>query len=228
MRAAAIVGFRKSGKTTLVLDLVRAIKARGLTVSVAKHSHAGFDRGSDTDTGDALALADCVLGWSEAESFVAWPNEQDPADLLALAKTDVLLVEGAKTLCTLPRIILAADEAEAAELDPGLGLAVLAPGEAYDADALADAVLARGFLLPGLDCAACGHADCRAMAAAIVAGDAQPEDCAAARGEVAVTLDGRPLALNPFVGRMLRAALTGMLGELKGFGPGRIRIDMEQ
>lgn len=230
MRAIAVVGYKKSGKTTLALELAQALRKMGLTVTLAKHSHHGFDEKAATDTARFRENADMVLGFSPGGSFVSWPGERPLADLVPLVGTDILVLEGGKTLGVMPRIIIAPDEATANDLDPELALA--AYGDVAlegilgtrDISGLARIAANAGFLLPGLDCGGCGRENCRALAADIVAGDASESDCVAQNGELKININGQPLALNPFIERMLRGGILGMLRELKGFGPGPVDI----
>ncbi len=230
MRAIAVVGYKKSGKTTLAMELAQALKAQGLTVTLAKHSHHGFDEKPDTDTARFREAADMVLGFSPGGSFVSWPIERPLADLMPLVSTDILVLEGGKTLGVMPRIIIAPDEATANDLDPDLALAAYGDAALEGVMATRDiAGLARiaangGFLLPGLDCGGCGRENCRALAVEIVAGEASEADCVAMNGELKINVGGQPLALNPFIERMLRGGILGMLRELKGFGPGPVDI----
>jgi molybdopterin-guanine dinucleotide biosynthesis protein B len=233
MRAIAVVGFKKSGKTTLALELARELKKLGRSVTLAKHSHHGFDERTDADTARFRERADMVLGFSPGGSFVSWPDERPLTDLLPLVTTDFLVLEGGKSLGIMPRILIAPDEATARELDPELALAVYGDAAVEGLMATRDvAGLARiasneGFLLPGLDCGACGRENCRGLAADIVAGDATVEDCKALAGEIRITVGGRPLPLNPFVERFLKSGIRGMLAELKGFGPGPVDIHLD-
>jgi molybdopterin-guanine dinucleotide biosynthesis protein B len=232
MRAIAVVGYKKSGKTTLAMELTEALKKLGLTVALAKHSHHGFDEKAETDTARFRSRADMVLGFSPGGSFVSWPGERPLADLTPLVNTDILVLEGGKTLGVMPRIIIAPDEATAVDLDPDLALAVYgdnALGELMatrDIDGLARIAANAGFLLPGLDCGGCGRENCRALAAEIVAGDATEAACVAMNGDLKISINGQPLALNPFIERMLRGGILGMLRELKGFGPGAVDISL--
>ena len=233
MRAVAVIGYKKSGKTGLSLTLLGELKKMGLSVAAAKHSHHGFDEKQGTDTSRFRALGCPVLAWSPGGSQVFWPGERRPADMLSLVTADVLVCEGGKTLGLMPRVILADDEATARDLDPELALAVY--GKAHlpgvptvnDPEALARLVAERGFLLPGLDCGACGREDCRGLAVDILAGRATPADCASRGGAFTVTINGQPLALNPFVAGILGAGLRAMLAELKGFTPGHVEISLE-
>ncbi|MBU1231096.1 MAG: molybdopterin-guanine dinucleotide biosynthesis protein MobB [Proteobacteria bacterium] len=230
MRAIAVIGYKKSGKTTLALELAQALRKMGLTVTLAKHSHHGFDEKAETDTARFRENADMVLGFSPGGSFVSWPGERPLADLVPLVGTDILVLEGGKTLGVMPRIIIAPDETTANDLDPELALAaygdVVLEGilATRDINGLARIAANAGFLLPGLDCGGCGRENCRALAADIVAGDASEADCVAQNGELKISINGQPLALNPFIERMLRGGILGMLRELKGFGPGPVDI----
>jgi molybdopterin-guanine dinucleotide biosynthesis protein B len=233
MRAIAVVGFKKSGKTTLALELAEALKKQGLSVTLVKHSHHGFDEKADTDTARFRAQADMVVGFSPGGSFVSWPGERSLAELIPLITTDFIVMEGGKTLGLMPRIIIAGDEATARELDPELALAAYGDHALDDLMATRDvAGLARiaakaGFLLPGLDCGACGRENCRGLAADIVAEKATVADCKAMNNSIRISVGGQPLPLNPFVERILRSGILGMLSELKGYTPGKVDIRIE-
>ncbi|GAB6127120.1 molybdopterin-guanine dinucleotide biosynthesis protein MobB [Humidesulfovibrio idahonensis] len=233
MRAIAVVGYKKSGKTTLALELAEALKKLGLTVTLVKHSHHGFDEKAETDTARFRASADMVMGFSPGGSFVSWPGERPLADLIPLVNTDFLVLEGGKTQGVMPRIIIADDEQTARDLDPELALAAFGDHAldglmaTRDVAGLARIAKGSGFLLPGLDCGACGRKDCRSLAVDIVAGEATVEDCKALGGSLRITVGGKPLPLNPFVERILKSGIQGMLSELKGFGPGQVDIHID-
>jgi len=233
MKAIQIVGYKKSGKTSLALELAAALKARGLAVSAAKFTHNPSLDKADTDTARLAAHCRAVAAFTPAESAVFWSGPRFLHDVLPLLDADVLVVEGGKELAFLPRVLVLRDPAEAAALQPGLALAAFgevgAPGLPHlrDVEELAELALARGFLLPGLNCGACGEASCAELAARIVAGDAAPADCQAVREAMRVTVNGVPLAMNPFVERILAAGITAMLGQLKGFAPGRVEIGLD-
>ncbi len=227
VKAISIIGFKNSGKTTLTARLADAIEARGLTVAIAKHTHHGLDK-PDTDTFRLMKPKRTIIGVGEDECAVFWSTQRHLADLLPLVRADVLLVEGGKSLGWLPRILCLREADEVKALDRGLALAtwgkVGAPPlphfGADEMDGLASLVLERAFLLPGLDCGACGQEDCAGLGRMVVAGDATPQDCCSVEGDLAITVNGHAVGLNPFVERIVAGALRGMLAELKGFTPG--------
>jgi molybdopterin-guanine dinucleotide biosynthesis protein B len=232
MIAVNIVGYKKSGKTTLAVALARALGARGLTVAGAKFSHHPLDK-TGTDTARLAEVCQAVAGLGPEETALLWPRRRYLTDLLPLLAADVLVIEGGKSLGWLPRILVLRAPEEAAELSPELALAsfgdVAAPGLPHftEVAALAELVAARGFALPGLDCATCGRPDCRELTREIVTGAADPTACQARGGGLSVTVNGAPMGLNPFVSRVMAGSIRGMLAELKGYAPGEIVITLE-
>ncbi|KUG29320.1 putative molybdopterin-guanine dinucleotide biosynthesis protein b [hydrocarbon metagenome] len=233
MKAIQIVGYKKSGKTSLALELAATLAARGLAVSAAKFTHNPSLDKADTDTARLAAHCRAVAAFTPAECAVFWSGPRFLHDVLPLLDADILVVEGGKELAFLPRVLVLRDPAEAAGLQPGLALAAFGevgvPGLPHlrDVAAVADLATTRGFLLPGLDCGACGEASCGDLAARIVAGEATPADCQAVRDAMRVTVGGVPLAMNPFVERILSAGIKAMLSQLKGYAPGRVEIGLD-
>lgn len=239
MKAISIVGYKDSGKTTLGVALVSALKARGLHVAAAKFSESGFAEPENTDTHKYKAVADTVLGLSEQESFVSWPGERGLLRMLPLLEADVLVVEGGKSLGFLPRIIVGREDAvlddfESEALDPALALATFGGARLpdkpllTDVNVLADLVLDKGFLLPGLSCGGCGRKGCRALARDIVAGTATIHECVTTGDPgLSVSVNGSDLAVNHFVARILASGIKAMLGELKGYVPGKVKIEFQ-
>ena len=236
MRAVNIVGFKNSGKTSLAVALIRELTVQGIQAAAMKFTHQdGLDK-AGTDTAKLLDVASAVGAMGEKESAMFWKGGRHFDTLLPLLGAEFVVVEGGKPLTVLPRIVIAGnpEEARALGAEPG-GLALAVYGQARvegvpmvnDMAALAKLAAQRAFLLPGLDCGACGRPDCRALAGEIVAGSAAASDCAALGGVLTIEVNGVPLALNPFVSRILASGIKGMLGELKGYAPGEAVIRLQ-
>lgn len=232
MQAAALIGYKDSGKTTLALELCKRFKELGLKIAVAKFSHHRLAL-EGTDTEVLSEYADSVLGLSEARTQLIWNHKKYLPDLTGLLQADVLLVEGGKSLAYLPKIILADTKQTIQELDSGLTLGVWSeqdvPGYTVvrEIDDLARMILEKGFMLPGLDCGACGRNDCAELAREIVRGEASARECRALDSSLQVTVNGTQLPLNPFVNGILANGIKGMLSSLKGYQPGQINISLE-
>ncbi|MEF2145537.1 MAG: molybdopterin-guanine dinucleotide biosynthesis protein MobB [Desulfovibrionaceae bacterium] len=234
MKALSLIGYKKSGKTTLGIALCKELTARGLKVAIAKCSESGFDEAEGADTARYKTVANGVIGFSEKECFVSWPEQRTMQQMLPLVDADVLLVEGGKTMGFLPRVILAGEGDDLDGLGVELALATYGTAKLAGKPTLssvsevADLLLEKGFLLPGLSCGACGRKGCRRLAMEIVAGEATLEECPTLNAGMLITINGAEVAVNPFVERILTSGLRGMLGELKGYVPGgKIRIELE-
>ena len=103
MKVFGIAGYSGSGKTTLLEELIPQFTARGLTVSVIKHAHHGFDidrPGKDSyrhrEAGASEVLLSCNDRWALMH------ERRDGSDvtldelLARLAPCDLVLVEGFK------------------------------------------------------------------------------------------------------------------------------------
>lgn len=107
MKIISVVGYKKSGKTTLVERLVKALKKRG-SVGTIKHLHEHTINKPDTDTWKhARAGADVVVAVTQNElvKFSRDNNLARAIDELANAGVELAVVEGFKE-SGLPKIAL--------------------------------------------------------------------------------------------------------------------------
>ena len=103
-RLFGIVGWKNSGKTTLVSALVREFTARGLTVSTIKHAHHNFvvdTEGTDSYSHRAAGAHEVALvsdkRWAlmhENHSKAEMPSLDNMVS--KMAPCDLILVEGYK------------------------------------------------------------------------------------------------------------------------------------
>lgn len=238
MQAIGIVGYSNSGKTTLISRLSECLEARGLRVAIAKHTHHPLDK-PDTDTALLMRPGRTIVGLSntkdDGEAMIHWGQPRFLRDLVPLLNADILLVEGGKTLGWLPRILCLRPTPE---LQTGLAtglkelkpeLAIASYGEiqfsglksftAEKLDTLVDLLLERAFLLPGLDCGACGEENCAGLARRIVNNEVTPAACVASTSSIDIQVNGQTVGLNPFTAQIVTGSICGMLDALKGVPP---------
>ncbi|WP_118135299.1 molybdopterin-guanine dinucleotide biosynthesis protein B [Oceanicella sp. SM1341] len=103
MRVFGIVGWKNSGKTTLMERLVAEITARGFTVSTVKHAHHEFDvdrPGKDSHrhrmAGAQEVLLSSARRWALMHEMRGAPETPLPELLKKLSPVDLILVEGYK------------------------------------------------------------------------------------------------------------------------------------
>ena len=89
---------------------------------------------------------------------------------------------------------------------------------------IADLAEKRAFKLPDLNCGGCGYEDCYGLARQIVAGAKSAEDCVSLHPEAELLVDGKPMALNPFISELFANTIKAMVSTLRGFQEGSIEI----
>ena len=240
LKVVGIIGYSNSGKTTLMRALAHELKHRGHEVSAIKHTSHDFDlRGKDSAR--LREVVDQVGLISPRESGVFWGQSLNLEELISYLGSEIVLVEGFKATRTYPKIVCLSDEPDDPELgranDLFDGLTLCAVGPAarlrevnvpvlgrQDIGRIADLVVQKGFKLPNLNCGACGCDRCYDLAREIVAGTRTLDDCVSIRPDTQVTIDGQPMPMNPFISRLVRGTLLGMLSSLRGFRKGKVEV----
>tara|TARA_Y100000588_G_scaffold328738_1_gene364473 strand:+ start:437 stop:976 length:540 start_codon:yes stop_codon:yes gene_type:complete len=103
MKCFGIVGWKGSGKTTLVVRLLPELNARGLVVSTLKHAHHTFDidhPGRDSHEHRAAGAAEVMISSAKRWALMHETGDGEEAtldDLVAkMQPADLLLIEGYK------------------------------------------------------------------------------------------------------------------------------------
>lgn len=102
MRVYGIIGWKNSGKTSLMERLVAEVAGRGFTVSTIKHVHHDVDLdrpGKDTHRHRSAGAQEVVLAGAARFALMVEHRGPEPelqAVLARLAPVDLVLVEGYK------------------------------------------------------------------------------------------------------------------------------------
>lgn len=102
MRVYGVIGWKNSGKTSLMERLVAEITGRGFSVSTVKHVHHSVDLdqpGKDSFRHRAAGAREVVLASADRFALMVehrGPEPELPAVLARLAPVDLVLVEGYK------------------------------------------------------------------------------------------------------------------------------------
>jgi molybdopterin-guanine dinucleotide biosynthesis protein B len=232
VKAVGIVGYKKSGKTTLGVRLSQELAERGQRIAVIKHVSGSMDF-PDTDSSKYKSHATFVSAISSEQTEIILKGSRSIEEMLTYVDSDIVLIEGFKREKTFPKIVCLRDESEKTELFDGLELLSASfDGRIADFNILDDShikrmaeiVIDRSFKLPDLDCAHCGYESCFELAKAIVNGKETIEKCVSLNPPISLKVDGTMIPLNPFATGMVKNTILGMLSSLKGYKVGSVEI----
>jgi molybdopterin-guanine dinucleotide biosynthesis protein B len=237
---------RKTGKTTLVEGLVKRLTEKDRRVATIKHAHGSFDTPKKDSWRHLQAGASSTGVITDTESLIIW-NNLPPTPEALLDKfpknLDYVIIEGFRH-SPYPKIIVAdiADDLKSIDLDDVVAisgrivenqdelkkLTLNAPiVKINETEKLADLLEAHAQMdlvkqLPGSDCKACGYDSCDELANAVLKGEANIKQCITLFTKVDLTIDGKKIVMKGFVQNLLKAAVLGVVKELKEI-PEKIR-----
>ena len=197
----SIVGRARSGKTTLVEQLISELKSRGFHVASLKHAQEiHFEAGKDSER--HLAAGSQVVGLVSGKRLVVLRPVESETDLQEIARhlgaeLDVIIAEGFKQGST-PKILV--NRAELGEPPANLRKVVAVAGDSANGYAV------RRFELN----------DVTAIADFIQQSYILPQS-----ERFSVHVNGKPLPLIMFPREIMAGVILGMLKSLKGVGPVR-------
>jgi molybdopterin-guanine dinucleotide biosynthesis adapter protein len=206
---------------------------RGLKVAVFKNT-AHHDVSTETDTGKYREHCHFVAALSSGGVSMFLRGARSIEEILALAESDIVVLEGFKQEKTFPKIVCLKDRDEQGELFNGLQLFTaslkkgIADFEIHDdmhVERMADAVLERAFKLPALDCGRCGHPVCYDLAREIVAGRKAPADCVFHDPSIRLQIDGKAVSHEKLPSALLKGILP-LFASLKDGKKAAITIEI--
>ena len=241
MRVIGITGYKKSGKTTLILKLSDELIKRGYKVAVIKHINENIDQ-VNTDTSKYKEVLTQVAAITSKESVIFLKNKKNLEEIIKYFEADIVLIEGFKKEKTFPKIVCLRKESEKAELFDGLQLCTVGfvskdvNSNIFDFNILIDEdikeianiVVEKSFKLPNLNCGECGYKDCYGLAQEIVKGNKTLDDCSPLEPSTLVKVNGEIISMNPFISKIVKNTIIGLLSSLKGFIKGDIEIKIKQ
>ena len=215
MKIISIVGTKNTGKTTLVIKIVKELVKRGYKVGTIKHMHETFDVESRDTWKHKEAGAELVIG-SGNETFFLIDQRLDIENLLTrsecLINLDFMVIEGFK-FSNYAKISVSdfEDEFTITKVDPK-------EIEGSSLNELVDLIEKRAYsILPNMNCKDCGFDSCKDMARAAAKGEVTDQVCLMKKmKEIELKVDGKPVPMNPFVQTFIQNTTIGMISSLRG------------
>jgi len=237
---------RKRGKTSIATQVISELVGRGYVVGVVKHSSHRVDVVGKDSSRYVSVGAKSVLISSREMGVVflsGWVDDLEYS--LRYLNTPVVVVEGFKESGVGDAVAVVKDLREFQELSEvtrnlvavvsgdeevrlklSRSLRVFREGEA---NMLTDFIEARllDFLenqTPRTNCGYCGYGSCRALVKAYATGKTL---WCPVKSDVSLTINDKPIPMNPFVKNVLRGVVEGFISSLKGVDQRKKKIVIE-
>jgi len=246
MKVFSVCGISKSGKTTTIEKIIAELALRGYKVGSVKDIHfEGFaidTEGSNTHrhkmAGSTLVTARGIL-----ETDVLYQEHLPIKDILKHYenKFDYVVMEGVLDF-PCPVIVtghttddldiklndrtflisgvISSEEEIFNESNSYKYKGVRALNAITDIEAIVDIIEAKTFdALPDVDakcCMACGY-DCYGFCAAVIKESSNRSECVDKNQEITLKIDGNNISMVPFVQKILRNSVLGVVKELDGY-----------
>jgi molybdopterin-guanine dinucleotide biosynthesis adapter protein len=231
MKTIGVIGFKKSGKTTLTKSIAKSLIDRGYSVAVIKHSNKPVDHGN-TDTGQFTKAVSQVALITPENTEIILQGDHNLSEIMSYINADYLLVEGFKNIKYFPKILCLKKEDNRQILDDGLVLFTVGLetslkeqenvdyllSEKKDLEEIVKQVENRAFMLPNMNCGKCGYGNCYNLAQAIVKGMDSQKKCVYFKNLISININKKRIYLNPFMSKLYQNMLYGMFSPLKDIG----------
>jgi molybdopterin-guanine dinucleotide biosynthesis protein B len=210
MRIVSFVGYSESGKTRLVVRLIRELKGRGLRIAAVKRCSHGFSLDTEgKDSADFRRAGAEGVAMISPEGWAALGDatEVDPSGLARrlFPEAGVVLIEGGKDLRGTPKIeVRRAGQSETPAVLPDELIAVVTDGPRP----------------AGAKDPVFGPDDVSGIADLILSLEE------AKMADIRLEVDGCEVNLNPFVRTFIERTVMGMISSLSGVDPEPKRISL--
>ena len=226
MRVIGIIGYKDSGKTTLIEDI---LKNSNKKIAVVKHTEIDMDvdkEGSDTYRFSNAGAKVTVLSTNNKTVF--FTERMDLENILSKLfeyDIDLVIIEGFKEALkrlNIPKIVMINNN-EGVDLIDDHTVKVIEDYN-YDVEEILK-IIDEKAVIPSmnLNCKHCGY-NCKTFVKALVKGEAKWDDCVLSNG-VRILVDGKYIPTVPFVSKIIGKTVKAMVESLKGVeNPKNIKI----
>lgn len=228
MRVIGVIGPKKSGKTTLICNILKELKKKGIDVATIKHSshNVEMDReGTDSYMFKKYSNA-TVLSTDTKTAF--FYDGLDLYNILSKLDNEIVIIEGFKEQLkelNIPKILMVKGD-DGLELGDSQTIMAIKDYK-YNIDEVVKKVLEKS-VMPSfnLNCGHCGY-NCKLFVEEVIDGNIEWNQCVLSKG-VKLVVDGKAIPMNPFVSNIIKNTLKAIVSSLKGAeNPKSISIKIE-
>ncbi|WP_457612284.1 molybdopterin-guanine dinucleotide biosynthesis protein B [Methanocaldococcus sp.] len=216
MRVIGIVGYKDSGKTTLIENI---IKNSNKKFGVIKHAKSKIDLEGKDSFRYKEAGSKYIYLISD-NSTVLFSDKKSLEEAIAeLCKKDLdfILIEGFKEeikKLNIPKIVLLKD-GEGDDLIDDHTVYVVENSN-YKIDEILK-IIEEKAIVPtmNLNCTHCGY-NCKGFVKALAKGEVKWDDCVLTKAKLKIIVDDKIIPLSPFVDKIVGDTIMAMINNLKG------------
>lgn len=217
MRVVGVIGPKDSGKTTLICDIAKVLKERGVRFALVKHSGHPVDIDKKgTDTYRFKELADIVVFSDVRGKTTFFYENMELEEILSKLDSDLVIIEGFKEKLkelNIPKIVMTKD-GKGKELIDTHTITVI-ENRKYNIEDIVKKILDKSVVPTyNLNCGHCGY-NCKEFVEKLVREELSWKDCVLST-DVELTVDGKRIPLNPFVSKIVKNTVLGLVSSLKG------------
>lgn len=235
MKVFSVTGLSTSGKTTTIEKMIGELKNRGYSVGTVKEIHFEAFR-LDTEGKNTyrhrIAGANTVTARAASETDIMYQGHLPIYDVLKHYTEDYVILEGVKD-AVVPNISVSAEDSvpditpltfalsgRFANNHSGVynGLPVI--NALIDTQKLVDLIEEKvPDLMYDIDvecCGICGY-DCRGLLSKHLKGEESLSKCVLKNESVSLKINGNEVIIVPFVQKLLKNVVLGVVSELKGY-----------
>ncbi len=240
MKVFSVIGYTKCGKTTVVENLTTEFVKRGFSVGTVKEIHFDdfqLDSEGKNTWRHKKAGAEQVTALAKNETDIMFERKLTIDDLLSHYNQDIVILEGVRN-GLVPQIVVAKEDTipETSELtiavsgrfsNNHVGMFENLPifNVENQIEALATFVLEKTpEYMSEVDekcCGMCGE-NCRSFLSKVLHGERSLQDCPLRSANVTLKIGEKQIQIVPFVEKLLKNAVLGVVKELKGYEKGKI------
>ncbi len=226
MRVIGIIGYKDSGKTTLIENILKYMD----NVAVVKHTVHNIDI-ENKDTFRFLknnANLSVITSNNETAIFLNKLNLKEILGYLSVfPNINFVIIEGFKkelTELNIPKIVLLKDD-EGDLIDDHTVYVV--ENNNYNIEDIVNIIKEKAIVpTMNLNCGHCGY-NCKGFVKALAKGEVKWDDCVLSSG-IKLVVDGKIIPLVPFVSNIVGETVRAMVSTLKGVdNPKKIYLEID-
>jgi len=229
MRVIGVIGYKNSGKTTLIEEI---LKHSDKKIAVIKHTKEDveLDRvGTDTYRLSNAGAKITVLATDKKTVF--FTDRMDLENILSVLSDyniDFVIIEGFKEglkRLNIPKIVMLKDKEGNELIDDHT--AMIIEDYNYNIEDVLKVIYEKAVVpTMNLNCGHCGY-NCKTFVKAVVKDEAKWDDCVLAKG-IKIIVDGKIIPAVPFVSKIVGNTIKAMIETLKGVdNPKHIKVEID-